>query len=50
MFYHKSSMYYHVMMNMALWHFYDDNVLLIENTTFTNFGAKFITALFNDNT
>jgi hypothetical protein len=30
--------------------FYDDNVSLIENTTITNFGAKFITALFNDNT
>jgi hypothetical protein len=29
---------------------YDDNVPLVENTTITNFGAKFIIALFNDNT
>jgi hypothetical protein len=30
--------------------FYDDNVSLIEITTITNYGVKFITALFNDNT
>jgi hypothetical protein len=29
---------------------YDDNVPLIESKTITNFGAEFITALFNDNT
>jgi len=30
--------------------YYDDNVSLIENTTITNFGAEFITTLFNVNT
>jgi hypothetical protein len=29
---------------------YDDNMSLTKNTTITNFGAKFITTLFNNNT
>jgi hypothetical protein len=29
---------------------YDDNLSLTKNTTITNFGVKFIIALFNDNT
>ncbi len=49
MIYHKSSMYYRYDEHdpMIL---YDDNVSLTKNTTITNFGAKFITTLFNDNT
>ncbi len=43
-------MYYHVMMELGIMIFYDDNVLLTKNTKITNSSAEFITTLFNDNT
>jgi hypothetical protein len=47
MFYHTSSIYYHDMINMALWYFV---MTMCHCTTITNSGAKFITMFFNDNT